>query len=135
MPYISREGGKIVGAFSRKQYTNQELISDINPEYILFRDGDPLKNKRQEIIDFVNERTEQLSNPLDLLRTTVIIRLQGDRARGKPLNQGLQKILDDVENDTSKVLAETLLIAADDILLNIDAVTDVIAEFAARGIN
>ena len=81
--------------------------------------------KIAQVKKLVIDKSAALSDPLDALRMTVITGLQGDRARGKPLTAPLQKILDDAESDARKVPAESLLVAADTIIADIDNVTDV----------
>ena len=53
--YVDRDtGNKIIGAFAREQYSGQEEISDTDPEYIIFRDGDPKDIRKEEITNQAN---------------------------------------------------------------------------------
>lgn len=93
---------------------------------------------RQQKLDrahaIVAEKVAALSEPLDYLRTTVITGLQGDRARGKPIDAPRQAILDAAKADYRKVMAEELLIAADNVIANIDSIEDVDQAFIDQGI-
>ena len=90
--------------------------------------------KIKQVYEIVANKSKNLANPLDNLRMTVITGLQGDRARGKPLDAGRQKVLDDAESDPRKSSAEALLIAADDIIAIIDTIDDIDQAFIDRGI-
>lgn len=78
----------------------------------------------QKILD---EKTGALSSRLDTLALMVIVGLQGDRERGggAPLEPGKQAILDAGNADPRRQPAEDLFLAAQEILADLDNVTDV----------
>lgn len=88
----------------------------------------PVKEKSAKIkrvYDVANERARALAEPMDTLKLNIITGLQGDRARSNPMSPQQVGILNNAEADPRRSQAESLLMAAESIIDDIDNVIDV----------
>lgn len=74
MAYIDRDDSdKIIGVYARKQYPDQELISDDDPEVVVYLNPLPPPNPYNELLDALDEFvTDSTRIRLDILLTKKI---------------------------------------------------------------